>query len=164
MQGLLDCNAIETLPIENMAKLMTKVALHDLAKMSADARAELLRRAEDDLAPFIEKIVPIVEAVRLEGDGALVRFAKQFDGAEFEASTIAATDEDFAAAYDALDDEFIEVLRYSADNIRRFHEKQMPEMMWWKSAPALKWGNALRRLIPWRVILRAARVRFPLSR
>ena len=109
---------------------MIKVALHDLSKISAITRAELLRRAEDDLGPFIEKIAPIVEAVRLEGDAALVRFAKQFDGAEFEASSIAAADEDFAAAYGTLDNEFIDVLRYSADNIRRFHEKQMPEMMW----------------------------------
>ena len=109
---------------------MTNVALHDLSKISPKERAELLLRAEDDLAPFIEKIAPVVEAVRKEGDAALVKFAKQFDGAEFDVSSIAATDEDFAAAYDALGEEFIEVLRYSADNIRRFHEKQMPELEW----------------------------------
>ncbi|MEE9315251.1 MAG: histidinol dehydrogenase [Rhizobiaceae bacterium] len=109
---------------------MTKVALYDLSKIDASKREELLRRAEDDLTPFMEKIAPIIEAVRLEGDTALVRFAEQFDGAKFDASTIGASDADFDAAYEALDDEFIEVLRYSADNIRRFHEKQMPELTW----------------------------------
>jgi histidinol dehydrogenase len=89
-----------------------------------------MKRAEDDLAPFIEKVTPIVAAVREEGDAALVRFAKQFDGAEFDASTIAASDADFERAYQALDPEFVDVLRYSADNIRRFHERQMPETEW----------------------------------
>ena len=109
---------------------MTQVALHDLSKLSENQRAQLMARAEDDLSPFIEKVLPIIDAVKTEGDAALVRFAKQFDGANFDISTLAATDTDFDAAYDALDDDFIEVLRYSADNIRRFHEKQMPEMMW----------------------------------
>ena len=89
-----------------------------------------MRRAEDDLAPFLEKIAPIVAAVKDEGDAALVRFAKQFDGAEFDASTLAASEEDFEQAYNLLDPEFVDVLRYSADNIRRFHERQMPEQQW----------------------------------
>ena len=106
------------------------VALHDLTNMSDDERSELLMRVEDDLAPFMEKVAPIINAVREEGDAAIVRFAKEFDGAEFDQSTIAASDQDFEDAYAALDDEFIEVLRYAADNIRRFHEQQVPETQW----------------------------------
>ena len=109
---------------------MSEVALHILSDLSVDQRDQLLRRAEDDLAPFIEKIHPIIEAVRTEGDAALVRFAKQFDGADFGAETIAASDAEFDEAYAALDPEFVDVLRYSADNIRRFHERQMPEKQW----------------------------------
>lgn len=109
---------------------MSQVALFDLSKLSNDQRVELMKRAEDDLAPFIEKVGPIISAVREEGDAALVRFASQFDGAEFDASTIAASDADFEQAYAQLDEKFIDVLRYSADNIRRFHERQMPESQW----------------------------------
>ena len=107
-----------------------QIAFHELKLMSAEQRSELLRRAEDDLEPFIEKVAPIVEAVRREGDDALVRFAAEFDGAEIDAGSIAATDTDFEKAYDQLDPEFIEVLRYSADNIRRFHQEQMPQPTW----------------------------------
>ncbi|MCJ8307756.1 MAG: histidinol dehydrogenase [Hyphomicrobiales bacterium] len=109
---------------------MSQVALYDLSQLTAQQRDELMKRAEDDLAPFIEKVEPIIAAVREEGDAALVRFASQFDGAEFDASTIAASDADFEQAYAELDDKFIEVLRYSADNIRRFHQRQMPERQW----------------------------------
>ncbi|MEP0941706.1 MAG: histidinol dehydrogenase [Rhizobiaceae bacterium] len=109
---------------------MSRVALHDLTKISTEQRDAFMRRAEDDLAPFVEKVGPIIAAVRAEGDAALVRFAQQFDGAEFDASTIAASDADFERAYANLDPKFVDVLRYSADNIRRFHERQMPENQW----------------------------------
>ena len=110
--------------------MTSKIALHELKLLSADERSELLRRAEDDLAPFIEKVAPIIEAVRKDGDAALVQFAAQFDGATIDAHSLMATDDDFAQAYEQLDPDFIDVLRYSADNIRRFHEKQMPEPDW----------------------------------
>jgi len=109
---------------------MPTVALHNLTSLSHQDRAELMIRAEDDLAPFMEKIAPIVAAVRDEGDAALVRFAHQFDGADFDKSTLAASDADFDAAYAALSSDFIEVLRYAADNIKRFHEHQLPEPQW----------------------------------
>lgn len=109
---------------------MAKIALHDLSKITSAERAELLRRTEDDLSVFLQKVSPIIEAVRDDGDAALVRFAMQFDGAQISEQTIAASDEEIEQAYDQLDPEFIEVLRYSADNIRRFHEKQMPERQW----------------------------------
>lgn len=104
------------------------IALHELSSLSADERNELLRRAEDDLGPFIEKVAPLIEAVKTEGDAALVRFAKQFDGAEID--HIQATDQEFEQAYAELADELIDVLRYAADNIRRFHERQMPQTQW----------------------------------
>ncbi|MEN0039913.1 MAG: histidinol dehydrogenase [Pseudomonadota bacterium] len=111
---------------------MSQVALHDLSSMSAVERAELLLRAENDLQPLMGKIAPIIEAVRSEGDEALARFGREFDGAEgLTADTIAATDSDFDEAYATLDPEMIDVLRYSADNIRRFHEVQVPQEEWW---------------------------------
>jgi histidinol dehydrogenase len=113
-----------------MSKLTHEVALHDLSRLSEAERARLMTRAEDDLGPFIEKVSPIIEAVRQRGDAALVEFAAQFDGAQFDITDIAACEQDFADAYQALDTEFIDVLRYSADNIRRFHERQMPELSW----------------------------------
>jgi histidinol dehydrogenase len=107
------------------------VALHDLTRLTDAERATLLARAEDDLGPFIEKVMPIIAAVRERGDEALVEFAKRFDGADVRGDDLKVSDAAFDAAYNALDDEFIEVLRYAADNIRRFHERQMPDEMRW---------------------------------
>lgn len=108
------------------------VALHDLTAIDSTARAELLRRAEDDLDAFLAAVDPIIEAVRTEGDEALARMAREFDHADLTADAIAATASDFDRAYDTLDSEFIDVLAYAADNIRRFHEQQRPPEMWMK--------------------------------
>ena len=54
------------------------IAFHDLATLSAEARSGLMQRAEADLGPFLDRVRPIVEAVRDEGDAALARFAREF--------------------------------------------------------------------------------------
>jgi histidinol dehydrogenase len=106
------------------------INLHDLSKLTSAQRARLLRRTEADLSGFEEKVRPIVEAVKREGDRALARFAREFDKAPVEASGIAATEADFAAAEKALDPKVREAMAFAAASIRRFHEDQMPEEMW----------------------------------
>ncbi|NND91111.1 MAG: histidinol dehydrogenase [Granulosicoccus sp.] len=110
-----------------------EVALHVLGRLSASERAQLLSRAEDDLEPFLSGAAPIIEAVRTEGDEALARCGRKFDGAtSLRADTIAATRGDIDKAFDGIDSVMIETLEYAADNIRRFHEAQRPPEMWMK--------------------------------
>src|SRR5882724_8830897 len=108
------------------------VSLHDLSKLSPAERARLLVRSEADLGPIIEKVKPIIAAVKAEGDEALARFARQFDKAPVTADRIAAAPADFTAAFDAVESEVIAAIEYAADGIRRFHEAQKPEEMWMK--------------------------------
>lgn len=108
------------------------VAWHELSRLSEAERTTLLTRSEADLGPFLERARPIIEAVRTEGDAAIARFARDFDKAPVEADKLMATEAEFDAAFAELEPEMIETLRYSADNIRRFHEAQMPPEMWMK--------------------------------
>lgn len=112
--------------------MSTSVSLHDLSSLSPAQRDSLLKRTEDDLTEFIEKVTPIINAVRDEGDEAIARYTRQFDNAPVDANSLSATPADFDAAFKQLDDEFIRTLEYSADNIRRYHEQQMPQPMWMK--------------------------------
>jgi histidinol dehydrogenase len=115
------------------ARVMSKtVSLHDLSALSAAQRAQLLVRSEADLGPIIEKVKPIIAAVKAEGDEALARFARQFDKAPVTADRIAATPVEFTAAFDAVESEVIAAIEYAVDGIRRFHEAQKPEEMWMK--------------------------------
>ncbi len=108
------------------------VSFHDLARLDARARAALLARTEADLGPFLERVRPIVDAVRTDGDAAIVRFARDIDGVTLDPARLAATPADFDRAFDAVAPDVIESIGYAVDNIRRFHEEQKPESMWMK--------------------------------
>ncbi len=106
------------------------VNIHRLSELAPKQRAALLARAETDLEPFIEKVKPIVAAVKAEGDVALSRFAKLYDKANVDASAIAATREDFERAEKTLSQDMHKTLQFAADAITRFHSAQMPDMKW----------------------------------
>ncbi|WP_274630166.1 histidinol dehydrogenase [Arvimicrobium flavum] len=111
---------------------MSAVSFHDLAKLDSDGRAALMRRSEADLSGFMEKAKPIVEAVRTEGDAALVRFGRDFDKANVEIGKLKVTEAEIDAAFGLVDKEVIAAIQFGIDNIRRFHEEQKPEAMWLK--------------------------------
>lgn len=108
------------------------IALHDLSQLAAPDRARLLVRSEEDLSTFVERVRPIIAAVRAEGDAALARFAVQFDQAPLRADAIRTPESDFDDAFHTVDPAVIRAIDYAAGNIRRFHEAQVPQEMWLK--------------------------------
>lgn len=112
---------------------MSDVSFYDYASLDADAKAALLKRSEADLSGVIEKVKPIIEAVRTEGDAALARFARDFDRAEnVSADTLKVTEAEFDAAFTLVDQAVVEAIQFGIDNIRSFHKEQKPETMWMK--------------------------------
>ena len=107
-------------------------SFHDLSKLSPEDRAALLKRSEADISTFMERAKPIVQAVKEEGDEALLRFARDLDKAEVRPGNLKATEQEFDAAFDKVDKEVIEAIDYAIGNIRTFHEEQRPEPMWLK--------------------------------
>jgi histidinol dehydrogenase len=112
--------------------VMSDVSFHKLEDIDAAARSALLNRSEADLSGFMEKVKPIIEAVKSEGDAALARFARELDKAELTSGALKATPAEFDAAFDKVDKEVVDAIRFGIDNIRRFHEEQKPEAMWLK--------------------------------
>jgi histidinol dehydrogenase len=104
----------------------------ELARLSVAERARLLERTESDLAPYMEKVRPVVEAVKREGDEALARFAREFDHAPLTADRIAAIKADIDRAIGSLDKGIVAAIEFAIDGIRRFHEAQMPQPLWMK--------------------------------
>jgi histidinol dehydrogenase len=108
------------------------VSRFELAGLSEVERARLLERTEADLAPFLDAVRRIVEAVRTKGDAALVRFAGELDRAALTAGELKASAADFERAQVSLAPEVAGAIDYAIANIRRFHEAQMPQEMWLK--------------------------------
>jgi histidinol dehydrogenase len=111
---------------------MTNVSFYEYSKLNLEEKAALLRRSETDISAFIEKVAPILEAVRTEGDKALARFGRELDKADVTEANLKVTAGEFDAAFKLVDASVIESVQFGIDNIRKFHEEQKPEAMWLK--------------------------------
>ena len=117
------------------------VSLHDLSTLNAAARARLTQRTEADLGAFIERVKPIIEAVRTEGDTALARFALELDKAPVAANAIKVTPAEFEGADKGVSPDVREAIAFAIEGIRRFHEAQRPEEMWIKEVRPGVWAG-----------------------
>jgi histidinol dehydrogenase len=103
---------------------------HRLSSLSVTQRQALLKRTETDLSTFIEKVKPIIAAVKAGGDEALAHFAQEFDKAQVQSTDIAATEADFARAENTLAPSMQEAMQFATHSITTFHKAQMPERQW----------------------------------
>lgn len=72
----------------------------------------------------VEDIVAdIIKNVRTNGDKALFEYCEKFDGAKL--SSLLVSKDEIDEAYSMVEPEFIKVLEKAAENIRKFHEKQV---------------------------------------
>ena len=98
-----------------------------------------------ELASVTDTVTSILADVRIEGDMALRKYTQRFDGAKIDA--IEVSREEIEKAYITTDKELIKHLEIAAGNIRKFHEAQMPEKMWFMQlAPGIELGQKITAL------------------
>ena len=84
--------------------------------------SEIFARSEAKVD--VEAIVSdIIEAVRTEGDAALLRYCEKFDHAKMD--TLLVSEQEIEQAVASVDPKFMEILEKAAQNIRKFHQKQV---------------------------------------
>ncbi len=115
---------------------------------SRDQWPALVRRPVIDWEELEVQVHPIIEAVRREGDEALWRFNRQFDG--WDGRALAVPEQAFAEAEVALDAELKEAIGHAAHHIEQFHAVQAEAMQvvmpmegvrcWRKSIPISRVG------------------------
>lgn len=85
--------------------------------------------------PELERRVhEILDAVRRDGDEALVHFTRQFDAPQFSVAHIGVRPEEMDRAYEEVDPDLVDVIRRARDNIYRFHENQKASS-WFMTRP-----------------------------
>lgn len=95
---------------------------YSYSELSETRLNELSRRPAVDIRRIAEKVEPIIERVREEGDAALREFTRQFDGVEPEyLSRTVHTPESLD-----LPEHVIEAFDTAYNNIYRFHKSQYP--------------------------------------
>jgi histidinol dehydrogenase len=81
-------------------------------------------KQRQELEQDVDTVKPILERVRKEGDAALRQFTKKFDGVAL--AEIAVSRENLNEADIALNSDLRIAIQGAAENIRRFHTRQLP--------------------------------------
>lgn len=104
--------------------------------LSASRRVAALRRPAQAAQPSVAAAVrTIVAAVRRDGDAALRRLTRKFDGATLRALRVTGTE--FAAAEKSLSRADFAALRTAHRNIRAFHAAQRPKDLRVETQPGI---------------------------
>lgn len=119
---------------------MSSVSFHDLSQQS-ELPQGLFARARVDISAYLDRVRPIIDAVRTDGDAALKQLGEKLDGVTADSWSLRATDAEFAQARRLVSTQLIADLEFAADNIRRFHEAQKPEEMWMKEVRSGVWAG-----------------------
>ncbi|MGH2962621.1 MAG: histidinol dehydrogenase [Solirubrobacterales bacterium] len=94
-------------------------------------RARLLGRGLANFDPdLLEGIRRLIEDVRLNGDDAVVRALRDFDGCQLEPDELAVTESEFAKAKAEIPDDLLRAIRESIGRVRAFNERVLGERDW----------------------------------
>lgn len=91
-------------------------------KAEKELIAQLKARSGETSKKVTESVTEIIEAVRLEGDTALDRYTKLFDGSLPEKLEV--TKEEMEAAVNSVAPEFLTAVKNAAERIKDFHARQ----------------------------------------
>lgn len=91
-------------------------------KAEKELIAQLKARSGETSKKVTESVTEIIEAVRLEGDTALDRYTKLFDGSLPEKLEV--TKEEMEAAVNSVAPEFLIAVKNAAERIKDFHARQ----------------------------------------
>ena len=88
---------------------------------------QLINRSNLDLATQDSTVREIIDAVKSEKDEALLRYTNQFDRCDYQLDDIKVSEKNIQEAYKQVAPGQVEALKTAAENIRRYHEKQVQE-------------------------------------
>ena len=81
------------------------------------------RSIEAGTSEQVEIVKGIISEIRHRGEEALREFTEKFDRVHLTSFSV--TESEIEAAYAEVDQEYIEIVREAAENIKSFHEKQL---------------------------------------
>ncbi len=104
--------------------------IYELGKMTKEQYDLVMKRAELDITEQMKVAKEVSDDIRDRGDEAVLEYTAKFDRVQLTAEQMKVTEEEIEAGYKRLDKETREAIEYAYKNIYDFHEKQLPEEMW----------------------------------
>lgn len=104
--------------------------IYKLSKITSEQKQFILKRAETDISEHMKVALEVSNDVKENGDAAIIKYTEKFDKVTLKKENIKVTEEEFEVAKKRLDKEVYDAINYAYGNIKKFHEEQMPEKMW----------------------------------
>jgi histidinol dehydrogenase len=101
-----------------------------LSQLSPTELSIVMRRAQANIEEITPRVQEMADKVKAGGDEALLEYVKQFDFGDSPFTGLKVTEAEIAEAESLLSAEVREAIDEAYANIKTFHEKQMPEPMW----------------------------------
>ena len=106
-----------------------QIRIIDWSGLGEDERAHIVRRSEQEIRELVPKIAPIVEAVRTNGDQAVLEFTRNLDHADLAGRALALTEQEREVAIAGLEGRVRSAIDYAIENVDRFHRRQQPNSL-----------------------------------
>lgn len=92
---------------------------------------KILKRSSLRMEEIEDRVREIVQDVFVRGDYAIIEFYREFFGTDaLTQEKLRITEEEMEKALEQIPDDLLEALEVMADNIRKFHRKQLPTELW----------------------------------
>ncbi len=108
------------------------IKIYELSKISEADLQKIMKRAHEDIDSVKLKVEEIIQAVRSEGDKALVRFTKQWDDPDYDQTKLRVSKADIDEAYKNTPAEIIERIREQISLSTKFHDLQKWQIPSWE--------------------------------
>ncbi|MCA9766496.1 MAG: histidinol dehydrogenase [Carnobacterium sp.] len=101
--------------------------------------AKILSRSQMDSTEVLETVNQILEEVKTDGDKALLKFTRLYDGNKLE--NLKVTQEEIEAAKQTINKDLEKALKNAIKNITTFHKKQVKEGFMINESPEVMLGQ-----------------------
>ncbi len=104
---------------------------------------KILKRSSLKMEEIEDKVREIIQDVFVRGDDAIIDFYRRFFGTDaLTQERLRITEDEMEEALEKIPDDLLEALEVMADNIRKFHRKQLPRELWiYELAPGVYVGQ-----------------------
>lgn len=104
--------------------------IYRLHELTPEKKEFIMRRAEHDITEQMKIAKEVSDDIKNRGDAAVLEYTAKFDHVQLTADKMKVTPEEIEKGYNNCDEKTREAIEYAVKNIHDFHEKQLPEEMW----------------------------------
>jgi len=115
----------------------------DLRKDDWQKDPELSRiknRGQGLESKYAASVLEIIENVKKYGDTAVFGYAKKFDRVELTPENVKVSEKEIEDAFQKVEPEVVEAIKFAVDRVRKFHEKQL-ENSYFVTEPGIVLGQ-----------------------